>query len=284
MKKYFVFMVALLANTIAVCADELPVLKPCNKSPEWSRLTASESVYLEKLDKIYNTFESNINKGVSPFDLDKFGLSAEDYGFLKTTPYAEGIEESPYNILGHGDDGWLDAGGGPVAAEATSELKSQGKNDYAASKVCDGMLNTAWVEGKDDNGVGEKINILLRNDAPLATTVSFYNGYQKSDKAWNNNSRVKRLKMYVNNEPYAILELDDVFNKQTFNLPTKLGQFAKTTRIKEDLHVDDNESDQYFKSKAVYEVTFEILEVYPGDKYKDTCISEIFFYGEGGYY
>lgn len=31
-------------------------------------------------------------------------------------------------------------------------------------------------------------------------------------------------------------------------------------------------------------VTFEILEVHPGDKYKYICISEIFFYGEGGYY
>ena len=31
-------------------------------------------------------------------------------------------------------------------------------------------------------------------------------------------------------------------------------------------------------------VAFEILEIYPGDKYKDTCISEIFFCGEGGYY
>ncbi len=285
MKKYFTLAIALLSNiAISASADELPVLKPSNKSQEWVKYTASESAYIERLDKIYCNFQNSFEKGVSPFEQKNMGLPEDDYKFLMSTPYAESLEDSPYDIIGHGDDGWLDAGGGPVDAEATSELKSQGKNDYSPKKAYDGMLNTAWVEGKDDYGIGEKITILLRNDAPLATTVSFYNGYQKTDKSWNNNSRVKKLKMYVNKEPYAILELEDVYNKQIFDLPTKIGQFEKTTRTKDDLFVNDNEEDKYFKSKAVYEVTFEILEVYPGDKYKDTCISEIFFYGEGGYY
>ena len=77
----------------------------------------------------------------------------------------------------------------------------------------------------------------------------------KSQTAWQNNSRVKKLKVYVNNKPYAFLNLEDSRSEQTFNI-------APLT-----------------DKKKQWTMKFEIVEVYKGEKYDDTALSEIYFDG-----
>lgn len=75
---------------------------------------------------------------------------------------------------------------------------------------------------------------------------------------WKDNARVKQLKIYYQGRPYAILDLEDTRNLQYFNVGI--------------LGFDD-------ASMPDWTLKFEILDVYPGDKYADTVITELFFDG-----
>jgi hypothetical protein len=145
-------------------------------------------------------------------------------------------------------------GGGPDSIFASSTLPPNKNLDYVADNVHDFSLRTAWVEGY---GIGESITFRFAKQSPPVTTVEIYNGYMKSDKVWQDNSRVKQLKLYVNDKPYALLNLEDIKSKQIFAIDTLQGV--------------DNEL--YLK--------FEITDVYKGDKYDDVAISEIEFDGTG---
>lgn len=87
----------------------------------------------------------------------------------------------------------------------------------------------------------------------------------KSQTAWANNSRVKKLKMYVNNKPYAILNLKDERALQTF----KVDPLGSANR----------EDFQALQRKPDWTLKFEIMEVYKGLKYDDVVIAELYFDG-----
>ena len=137
---------------------------------------------------------------------------------------------------------------------ASSSLSSQGSASYRASNIIDSNHETAWVEGVKGYGVGQWIE--LRDIYPDGeiTALSILNGYVKSDKAWSENSRVKRLKVYCNDNPICILELQDSRSMQVFSVQDVLGGKHHIGKLR-----------------------FEIMEVYPGTKYQDTVISEIYF-------
>ena len=134
---------------------------------------------------------------------------------------------------------------------ASSSLSSQGSNSYRASNIKDWNHETAWVEGVKGNGVGQWIEYRDVSGCSISS-IKILNGYVKSDKAWNENARVKRLKVYCNGKPKCILELQNSRSLQYFDIDGGLGYDVDTIR-------------------------FEILDVYPGSKYQDTAISEIYF-------
>lgn len=148
-------------------------------------------------------------------------------------------------------------GGGPEDVFASSVLSPHKKLDYKAENAHDFSLRTAWVEGVEGYGIGENITFKFARMSPPVTAVEIFNGYMKSDKVWQENSRVKQLKLYINDEPYALLNLKDIKSKQIFAVDTLQGK----------------ENDLFLK--------FEITEGYKGDKYDDTAISEIEFDGIG---
>ena len=95
--------------------------------------------------------------------------------------------------------------------------------------------------------------------------MKILNGHVKSERAWRGNSRVKKLRMYYNGKPYAILHLQDSRTLQCFDVGT-LGYHDET--------------------KPDWTLRFEILEVYPGGKSAgrsegsdDTVIAELYFDG-----
>lgn len=91
-----------------------------------------------------------------------------------------------------------------VTERASSTLPHRDKLRYDARQVQDHNLKTAWVEGSEGDGVGEFLEYIIdtsehKGDDPLkVTSLGIYNGYRKSRESWRDNSRVKRLKMYVN--------------------------------------------------------------------------------------
>jgi hypothetical protein len=172
--------------------------------------------------------------------------------------------ESMWDVEGGGCS-WY-CGAGEYSVTTTSELSSNGKLDYKAKNLTDFSYQTAWVEGKKGYGIGESITFSFAPTHPRVTTIIFANGYVKSEKAWKDNSRVHKLKMLVNNEPYAIIELKDIYSKQIIELEKPLGN-------------SDRKDFDKLKEKDNWNIKFEILSVYKGDKYDDTAISEIYFDG-----
>ncbi|MDE7250974.1 MAG: hypothetical protein K2N82_14070, partial [Lachnospiraceae bacterium] len=160
-------------------------------------------------------------------------------------------------------------------AIASSELASA-SGRYGADNAVRENREFAWAEGVEGIGIGEYIvynqivfsgsliessgNRILRageygDDGYIDyTQICIVNGYARDEKVWQENGRVKTLMMYVYDQPYARLELEDTINPQYFTLPQG------------DIKVA-NAGEVTFK--------FVIEEVYPGTMYEDTCITGI---------
>ena len=135
--------------------------------------------------------------------------------------------------------------------KTSSTLKASGSSSYAADNLSDDNPQTAWVEGKADYGIGEFVTFNVEG----TDQMHIYNGYQKSKASFYNNSRVKTFKVYFDNKYVGDLLLNDKPGQQQVNLSEFGIESYKTIKL-------------------------EIKEVYPGKKWKDTAISELFF--EGG--
>ena len=160
-------------------------------------------------------------------------------------------------------------------ATASSELASA-SDRYCADNVVRENREFAWAEGAEGLGIGEYIvydqivfsgsliesseNHILRagtygNDGYIDyTQICIVNGYARNNQVWQENGRVKTLMMYVYDQPYARLALEDTINPQYFTIPQG------------DIRVS-NGGEVTFK--------FVIEDVYPGTMYEDTCITGI---------
>ncbi|MCE7990574.1 MAG: hypothetical protein HEP71_01285 [Roseivirga sp.] len=173
------------------------------------------------------------------------------------------IYEDMWDIVG-GACTWY-CGGGQDTQTASSELTAQGTSTYNAQNAHDLSYETAWVEGVSGYGIGEYIEYHVEPENPRMTEIIIVNGYVKSDNAWKNNSRVKKLKMYIDNKPYAILELEDSKAEQHFKV--------------DPIGYGDRDNFELLKKKPGFTLKFEIVDVYPGLKWEDTAITEIYFDG-----
>lgn len=172
-------------------------------------------------------------------------------------------KESVWDTEGGGCS-WY-CGMGPSSVEASSSLASQGNNTYDAENAHDFSYKSAWVEGASGYGIGEYLLYTFAPENPRINKIKIVNGYVKSQKAWENNSRVKKLNMYVNDELYAYLNLKDIMDEQHFSVPA-VGHA-------------DRANYNLLKQKESWTIKFEIAEVYEGAKYDDVVIAEIFFDG-----
>ncbi|MCF8415167.1 MAG: hypothetical protein K9G40_02900 [Crocinitomicaceae bacterium] len=237
---------------IVVFGQDLPILTPnlgylVNKSPE------GEKKFHEDMLKCPDLWEK-----VDGGEMDTSKLNADERIVFRNICMEE--TEDYWEILGGGCS-WY-CGGGLDSTFASSELVG-GK--YSANNIHDLNYKTAWVEGVAGQGIGEKITYDFPPENPRITKIIIVNGYVKSPKAWTENSRVKKLKMYVNGKPFALLELANSKQEQSFSF-TPLG-------------VADRKDYDKLRILPRWTITFEIMEVYPGSKYEDTAITEIYFDG-----
>jgi hypothetical protein len=177
------------------------------------------------------------------------------------------VTESYWEAIGGGCS-WY-CGGGTDSISASSYLKSTNSTiDYLPENAHDLSFKTAWVEGINGYGSGEYITYHFRQTAPRITHIIIANGYVKSEKTYLENSRVKKLKVYIEDRPFAILNLEDIRREQIF-------EFEPIGKERPAPNANWNELEKLPK----WTMKFEILEVYPGEKYDDVAISEIYFDG-----
>lgn len=180
----------------------------------------------------------------------------EEQEFIKLIDKYGEITEDAWDVI-NGGCSWY-CGGGNYKVKASSFL-SNAANDtiYTSKSANDLSYKTAWVEGKSDAGFGEYLEYNFKNYSPRITKVIISNGYMKSESNWRSNNRVKKLNMYVNGKIYGTLNLLDSRADQVFDVGT----------------IGHN------KNKTDLILRFEIAEIYKGDKYNDTAITEIYFDG-----
>ncbi len=192
----------------------------------------------------------------------KVTLTADEEVMLEEN-CSEGGPENYFDILGAGCS-WY-CGGGVDKQTASSELSPYNNINYSPGNAHDLSYKTAWIEGVPGYGIGQSLTYHFPPENPRITKVIVVNGYEKSKKAWSENSRVKTLKMYIDNKPYAILNLEDTRQEQEFTFdPIGNGDREDYTKL---------------KNGPAWTMTFEIVDVYKGDKFNDTAITEIYFDG-----
>lgn len=248
--KIFAFLFFLIAQT-ALC--QLKELNPATVTP----LTFSaegEKAFNEAVG-LFQKIDDKLSSGVKYDDL----TAAEKKAY-------SAVDETQSDYWASIGDGcsWY-CGEGPKKVAASSYLKAQGTNTYEAQNAHDFNYKNAWVEGVAGYGIGEFLEYTFSAAAPRITDIKIANGFVKSQTAWANNSRVKKLKMYVNNKPYAILNLKDERALQTF----KVDPLGSANR----------EDFQALQRKPDWTLKFEIMEVYKGLKYDDVVIAELYFDG-----
>lgn len=224
-------------------------------------------------------FAQDLPTDYYPTDVQEIDLSAETEAeiqrqsqLLKKEEKEEltSSEESELNLLlrKHGEvvtsmwdiiEGgcsWY-CGGGNYLVKSSSNLKPGKSITYNAENANDLSYKTAWVEGSPDEGIDEYLEYHFKNESPRITKIIITNGYVKSETAWRNNNRVKKLRLIANDSLLGVLNLEDSRTDQAFEVGTLGHNLDGTDLI----------------------LRFEIAGVYRGDKYNDTVITEIYFDG-----
>lgn len=132
---------------------------------------------------------------------------------------------------------------------ASSALSERGIT-HSAKRIWDGSLDKAWVEGVDGQGIGECVFIKFDTNC-LVSGIRLNAGYQKSESLYYKNSRPSEIGLEFSDGSYYTYELNDVYGKQTIQLPDSV--VTKSLRI-------------------------VIEDIYEGEKYSDTVVSEMEIY------
>lgn len=156
-----------------------------------------------------------------------------------------------------------------ITARASSSLRESG-HVHGPALLFDGKLDTAWCEGVPGNGVGQWVELHIHptydghwyDVEGLGIVV----GYAKSRALFTANGRVRRVRVSVCGSHKAI-------EHRFAPLPSSPALAAQLVPLDGSL-LGKKGSLRVEAGKDVC-LRVEILDVAPGTKYKDTCISEI---------
>jgi uncharacterized caspase-like protein len=145
-------------------------------------------------------------------------------------------------------DGACEEGPFEVTYCASSVLKPQKTNRYDPSMLFDGNRDTAWVEGEAEDGLNETVTLHFNSERMLAG-FEIINGYDKDQRTWSNNARVASMEATTSDGKTLEVSLQDVrgSSRVDFNPPIRSSWLE-----------------------------LRLKDVYPGTKFKDTAISELY--------
>ena len=150
----------------------------------------------------------------------------------------------------------------PARATTTSQLAGAA---YGPAHLFDQDPRTAWCEGVEGPGTGQRIRYELTAPTPVAV-ISFTPFYAKDKDTLLGNGRVKQLRVTMEGGVEGIVELVDQEPSTAFMPGAQLDYIGPYVNL---LNQGNNQP------VVTRWVELEILEVYPGAKHADTCISEI---------
>jgi len=130
----------------------------------------------------------------------------------------------------------------------SSALPSQGGNSYGPDRVNGSDETGAWCEGVPGPGIGQTITVYQKPPEKVGTMM-VVNGYAKSADTFQANGRVKRAKIETSGGFSRIVTLKDAKEMQEIKFTPGKPAWLRLT----------------------------ILEVYPGTRHEDTCLSMFYF-------
>lgn len=125
--------------------------------------------------------------------------------------------------------------------------------NYDVKNLFDRKMDTAWVEGKEGNGIGESVNMSFENPVQV-DRLGIAAGYHKTREIYYNNNRVAEAEVYINGSFFRRLTFPDEF------VSYWEGPYAY---------------DLIDVGMKVENLKLVITKVHPGRKYQDTCISHM---------
>ena len=134
-----------------------------------------------------------------------------------------------------------------VSVKSASSYLVEGDKKYTVENLRNPTLETSWVEGVVGYGINEKIVL----NSFEGNGLYFFNGYVSfsSPDLYSKNSRVKKLKVTdLNTNISIVFDIEDTPNPQLLDL----------------------------KLYKLWNIELEIIDVYKGSLYKDTCINSIY--------
>lgn len=135
------------------------------------------------------------------------------------------------------------------AASASSEIEDHG-TVYYATNVIDGDLTTSWQEDAEDDGIGEYLIVYFEQRQTI-DVLGFRLGYAPF---YENNNRPKKLLIEFSDGSAVIQEFRDV-NETVY------------------LELD--------RPVTASSIKLTILDVYSGEMWDDTCITEVMAFRSG---
>ena len=129
----------------------------------------------------------------------------------------------------------------------SSVLNPQFGNSYGPENLFSGPASSAWVEGRQGNGVGEWVTIEFEGLRTVRSIV-VRNGYQKSEDVFGKNNRVRHLRAVFSQGESETLVLQDRTGSETLTLPRPV---------------------------KAYWVKFIIDDVWAGNRYTDTAMTKL---------
>lgn len=134
-----------------------------------------------------------------------------------------------------------------IAYCVSSVLAPQGSNTYGPDNLFDFSDSSAWCEGARGPGIGEMVSLRIDNGGPFRRFL-IENGYGKSNDTFTRNARPRTIEIRTNTGIRFQHVLEDKSFEQMVFLPEP--DTYKTLQIR-------------------------VIDVYPGTRYQDLCISTI---------
>jgi hypothetical protein len=149
----------------------------------------------------------------------------------------------------------------PGTPEPTPSKKSPKNKKPPTIKVLnDDNAETSWTAPEGTTGVGVKFKFVFPKklipelEGTPVYGLDFINGFWKTEELWKEHGRVKKARLFYNGKPFRDLSFADSRRWERVEFP--------------DIEVRSGDS-----------MTFEILEIYPGEKGEGAAISEIVLQG-----
>ncbi|MCL2704372.1 MAG: hypothetical protein FWE91_12345 [Defluviitaleaceae bacterium] len=202
-------------------------------------------------------FARDIKMNIREFRRDAFGVftySQEDFDFADAGVFSI-VVDYPFEYTA------LDEPSAYAIGEIyVSQTLQSDNNRYSVHNLFDRNLGTVWAA--DNNGIGTVFEIKIKGESYEALTLGILNGFIRTEELYYDNARIKTLKIEELSLGYErVIEFANIpYDQILKELPIASAEIFEIGR----------------------NVRLTILDVYPGRKYNDVCISQIYTLGFAG--